>query len=224
VQKLEKESFVNVFEVGAAGGIGRRLAALLSARGDAVTGMHRAPAQASTVEATGATPVLGDLVADDVDVLAARMRGHDAVVFSAGAHGTGMEATTAIDGEGLVKSATAAAEAGIRRFVLVSGFPDAGGSGMTKEFEHYMRVKRSADVHLAQTSLDWLIVRPGLLSDEPGDGLVSAGPALEFGVARRDNVAAFIAELLRTPDLHREIFEVTDGSTPVPDAVSRLVR
>jgi hypothetical protein len=37
-------------------------------------------------------------------------------------------------------------------------------------------------------------------------------------------VAAFIAELLRTPDLHREIFEVTDGSTPAPDAARRLVR
>jgi len=46
-----------------------------------------------------------------------------------------------------------------------------------------MRVKKAADVHLAHTDLDWLIVRPGTLTDEPGTGLVSAGLALEYGTA-----------------------------------------
>lgn len=51
---------MRVFQIGAAGGVGRRLARLLSERGDEATGMHRSPAQADTIRATGATPVTGD--------------------------------------------------------------------------------------------------------------------------------------------------------------------
>ena len=97
-----------VFLIGAAGGVGRRLTALLTADGHRVSGMHRAGGQDHVIRAAGGDPVVGDLVADSVDVLASRMAGHDAVVFSAGAHGTGADMTTAIDGQGLVKAVNAA--------------------------------------------------------------------------------------------------------------------
>jgi len=215
---------VRVFQIGAAGGVGRRLAALLTARGDEVTGMHRRPEQAGTIAASGATPVVGDLIADSVQDLADAFAGHDAVVFSAGAHGTGSEQTTLIDGVGLQKAADAAALAGVRRFVLVSVFPEAGrGAGAGEGFEHYMRVKKEADVYLVATDLDWVIVRPGTLVDGPGDGRVTAGPAIGYGDVHRDDVAAFIAEALHEPALSRAIVELTDGPTPVADAVARLV-
>ena len=90
-----------VFQIGAAGGVGRPLAARLVADGHAVSGMHRKPEQGDAVRATGARPVLGDLIADPAETIAERMAGHDAVVFSAGAHGTGRDLTTAIDGRGV---------------------------------------------------------------------------------------------------------------------------
>ncbi|MFS1301990.1 SDR family oxidoreductase [Streptosporangium longisporum] len=214
---------MRVFQIGAAGGVGRRLAPLLIARGDEVTGMIRDPAQEETVRATGAVPLAGDLVEDSVDELARRLRGHDAVVFSAGAHGTGMDRTTAIDGKGLEKAADAAVRAGVPRFVLVSVFPDAGrGREPVEGFEHYMRVKKTADVHLTGTGLDWLIVRPGTLLDEPGTGRVSAGPAIEYGDVPRDDVAAFIDAALHEPALNHAIVELTTGETPVAEAVARL--
>ena len=81
-----------------------------------------------------------------------KFSGHDAVVFSAGAHGTGMDKTTAIDGRGLEKAADAAALVGVTRFVLVSVFPEAGRDRERSEgFEHYMRVKKAADVYLSHT-------------------------------------------------------------------------
>ena len=48
------------------------------------------------------------------------------------------------------------------RFVLVSVFMDAwrGDESPGEDFEHYMGAKRHADVDLAATGLDWLIVRP----------------------------------------------------------------
>ncbi|MEV6158545.1 NAD(P)H-binding protein [Nonomuraea sp. NPDC052129] len=215
---------MKVFQIGAAGGVGRRLARLLTDHGDAVTGMLRNPAQADTVRACGATPLAGDLIDDSVQLLAAKMAGHDAVVFSAGAHGTGIELTTAIDGAGLEKAADAAARAGVSRFVLVSVFPDAlRGQEPNEGFEHYIKVKKSADVYLTHTDLDWLIVRPGSLLDQPGTGRVTAGPAIEYGDVPREDVAAFIDAALHQPALSRVIVELTTGETPVADAVARLL-
>jgi uncharacterized protein YbjT (DUF2867 family) len=212
-----------VFQIGAAGGVGRRLTQLLTARGDVVTGMHRGPAQGETVRAAGGTPVVGDLIADSVEDLAGKMRGHDAVVFSAGAHGTGQDKTTLIDGRGLQKAADAAALAGVARFVLVSVFPDALRDGTRSEgFEHYIKVKKTADVYLTRSDLDWLIVRPGTLLDTPGTGRVTAGPAVEYGDVHRDDVAAFLDAALHAPALSRVIVELTSGDTPVADAVTRL--
>lgn len=212
-----------VFQIGAAGGVGRRLSALLSARGDEATGMHRNPEQADTIHSAGATPVIGDLVKDSVQDLAAKMAGHDAVVFSAGAHGTGRDQTTLIDGKGLEKAADAAVQAGVSRFILVSAFPESErGKGLGEGFEHYMRVKKTADVYLTHTDLDWIIIRPGLLRDEPGSGLVTAGVAVEYGDVARDNVAAFIDAALHEPALSRVIVELTDGSTPVRNAAAQV--
>ncbi|MCX4831375.1 NAD(P)H-binding protein [Streptomyces sp. NBC_01016] len=214
---------MKVFQIGAAGGVGRRLTQLLAARGDSVTGMHRMTDQGETVRESGGTPVAGDLINDSVDDLAQKMRGHDAVVFSAGAHGTGSDKTTLIDGKGLRKAADAAVLAGATRFVLVSVFPDALRGGEAGEgFEHYIKVKKSADVYLTCTDLDWLIVRPGTLLDTPGSGRVTAGPAVEYGDVHRDDVAAFIDAALHEPALSRVIVELTSGDTPVADAVARL--
>lgn len=215
---------MNVFIIGAAGGIGNRLAGLLVQRGERVSGMHRAAAQGEKVSAAGATPVTGDLIADSVEELAQKLRGHDAVVFSAGAHGTGREQTSLIDGAGLEKAARAAERAGVARFVLVSVFPEAARGGQLGEgFEHYMRVKKTADVYLVRTGLDWLIVRPGTLRDEAGSGRVTAGPAIEYGDVTRDDVAAFIDAALAEPRLSRVIVELTGGDTPVGEAVVGLV-
>ncbi|MFH8573001.1 NAD(P)H-binding protein [Streptomyces sp. NPDC017993] len=214
---------MKVFQIGAAGGVGRRLTQLLAARGGSVTGMHRGPAQGETVREAGGTPVIGDLITDAVDDLAQKLHGHDAVVFSAGAHGTGMDKTTLIDGKGLQKAVDAAALAGVSRFVLVSVFPDAlrGGEG-GEGFEQYIKVKKSADVYLTRTDLDWLIVRPGTLLDTPGSGRVTAGPAVEYGDVHRDDVAAFIDAALHEPALTRVIVELTSGDAPVADAAAQL--
>jgi uncharacterized protein YbjT (DUF2867 family) len=215
---------VKVFQIGAAGGVGRRLAKLLTDCGDHVTGMHRRPEQADVIGDSGAAPVTGDLIADTVDDLAAKLRGHDAVVFSAGAHGTGRDKTTLIDGKGLEKTADAAAQAAVSRFVLVSVFPEAErGKEVREGFEHYMRVKKTADVYLTHTDLDWLIVRPGLLLDDPGTGRVTAGLAIEYGDVHRDDVAAFVTVALHEPHLNRVIVELTSGRTPVAEAVEKLV-
>ncbi|MET7701037.1 NAD(P)H-binding protein [Streptomyces sp. NPDC005485] len=216
---------MNVFIIGAAGGVGTRLAAALSTHDDTATGMYRAPDQRDVVVSSGATPVAGDLIDDTVDDLAAKMTGHEVVVFSAGAHGTGRDFTTLIDGKGVEKAAVAAAQAGATKFVLVSAFADSErGKGFGEGFEHYIHVKRGAEIYLTRTDLDWLIVRPGHMLDGAGDGLVSAGLALRETDIRRANLAEFIVEALHSTELTRTIVEVTDGQTPIAQAVSEVAR
>lgn len=210
--------------IGGAGGVGRRLTTLLTEDGGEVSGLHRNPAQATSVEEAGGTSVVFDLVEGSTDDLAALLAGHDAVVFSAGAHGTGREQTTLIDGKGLEKAVDAARQAGVRRFVLVSVFPEAGRGQQTNEgFEHYMRVKKDADVYLTATDLDWVVVRPGTLTDGPGTGRVHAGWAVPYGDVARDDVAAFLAGVLREPRLRRVVVELTGGDTPANEAVAALL-
>lgn len=213
-----------VFVVGATGGVGRRLVALLAHQGHAVTGMHRSADQAAALRGVGASPVQGDLTADQVETLASRMAGHDAVVFAAGAGGGGEQLTTAIDEEGAIKTVDAAVAAGVRRFVLVSVFMDAsrGTDSPGAGFEHYMSAKRAADAHLAATDLDFLLVRPGTLTDSPGRGRLTAGIAVPYGEVPRDDVAAFVAAALFAPGLDRTAVEVTTGKVAVDEAVARL--
>jgi nucleoside-diphosphate-sugar epimerase len=217
---------VQVFIIGAAGGIGTRLAKALIEVGDTATGMFRNPHHGDRVARTGAAPMVGDLIADGVDELATKMAGHDAVVFTAGAHGTGMEQTTLIDGKGVEKAAAAAAKAGVKQFVLVSAYPEAAAdpNGISEGYAHYLRTKKATEVFLTRTDLDWLVARPGHLLDQPGDGRVTAGLALVEKDVPRDDVAAFIVAALHTPELSRAIVELTDGPTPVADAARLVAR
>jgi len=215
----------SVFIVGAAGKIGRRLVERLAKKGHEPLALHRKPEQGDTLTALGATPVAGDLTALDAPALAQLMAGSKAVVFTAGAGGAGIELTNAIDGRGLETTVDAAQLAGIKRFLLVSAFPDAGrGKTPSEGFENYMAVKKRADVYLVDTDLDWVIVRPGTLSDEAGTGHVRADVAIPYGNVPRDDVAAFLAEVIDQPTVNRIIIELTEGEMPIENAVDRLHR
>jgi len=211
--------------IGATGGVGSRLIPMLVRRGHSVTGLHRKDEQAGDLKDAGATPAKGDLMEMSADDFAAVIKGADAVVFSAGAAGSGAERTSMIDGQGPVKLIEAARATGVKRIYLVSVFPDAGRDRDIGEgFEHYMREKKQADAALTASGLDYVIIRPGTLKDGDGDGHVAAGRALTYGDVAQGNVAAFTAELIDTPEIRQDIFELTDGDVPVDVAVSGLRR
>lgn len=92
------------------------------------------------------------------------------------------------------------------------------------EVEYYFAVKKEADIALSRSELDWLILRPSLLVDDPGTGTVSLGPAEFHGQVARADVAETLAELLREPRIGRQILELNTGPTPIRDAVRANVR
>jgi uncharacterized protein YbjT (DUF2867 family) len=214
-----------VFVLGSTGGVGARLADRLVRQGDKVVGLCRRAKQADSLRERGVEPVLGDLTSLSAVELAALMAGCDAAVFAAGAPDAGMRAADLVDGDGLVLATEAAAEADVRRFLHISAFPDAWRDRrMPPEFEHYMKVKRLADVHLAGTDLDWVILRPGTLTDREGTGVVRLGHAIPYGDVSRDDVAAVLASLVHAQGVTREILELTGGDTPVEAAIAALRR
>ncbi|WP_415767578.1 NAD(P)-binding oxidoreductase [Pseudomonas sp. ZB1P45] len=214
-----------VFIIGAAGKVGRRLVMQLVGRGHEAIALHRNPEQGSELADLGAMPIEGNLLELESGQMAQLMSSSDAVVFTAGAGGAGMDLTNAIDGRGLELAVAAAIQAGVRRFILVSAFPDAlRGSPLSEGFENYIAVKKRADAHLVGSDLDWVIVRPGTLLEDTGTGKILTDVAIPYGEVSRDDVAATLAELIDQPKVSRVIIELTQGDTPVSDAVRRLDR
>lgn len=212
-----------VLIIGAAGKVGSRLGRQLSQASHRVYGLHRKAEQAKLLKDSGVIPLLGDLATMSIPELSGHMQGLDTVVFTAGAGGAGTSLTEVIDGKGLMNAADAAKSAGVKRFILVSAFPDAWrAKRMPETFEHYMHIKRQADVYLAATDLNWAILRPGTLTDDAGTGLVRAGLAIPYGSVPRDDVAEALAALVESPSLKRVIIELTSGENQVVEALEAV--
>jgi uncharacterized protein YbjT (DUF2867 family) len=207
---------------GGHGQIALRLARLLSARGDTVRSLIRNPGHEAGVHAAGAEPVLADM--ERLDDLSGFVDGADAVVFAAGAGpGSGAERKRTVDLGAAVKLLDAARRTGARRYLMVSsmgaGDPAAGGEAMRP----YLEAKAEADAALAASDLDWTIVRPGRLTEDPGTGLVQVGASLGgLREITRDDVAAVLAACLDEPRTVRATFELLQGDTPIAEALAAL--
>jgi uncharacterized protein YbjT (DUF2867 family) len=214
-----------VSTVAIAGGHGKIamiLGRLLVERGDTVRGLIRKPDEEEDLRTVGIEPVLCDLEGD-CDV-AASIRGADAVVFAAGSGpGSGTARKFTMDRDGAVKLIEAAKAEGISRYLIVSSMgadkpPEDGDEG----FGAYLRAKFEADEALRASGLDYTIVRPGSLTDDPGTGLVTVAEHLDRGQIPRADVAAVFVACLDEPGTIGKSFDVISGDTPIPEALAAL--
>jgi uncharacterized protein YbjT (DUF2867 family) len=212
---------MDVVVAGGAGKVGRRLLGLLAQRGDRARGLVRRQEQADELAQAGIEPVLCDLEGEND--LAPFVEGADAVVFAAGAGpGSGPERKRTVDLGGAVKLIEAARAAGIRRYPMVSSIGADDPARASEQMRPYLEAKAEADRALAASGLDFTIVRPGFLTDEPGTGLIAAGPDLDRGTISRDDVAATLAEVLRADNTIGKTFVLVAGDTPIDEAVAAL--
>ena len=207
---------------GGHGQIALRLAALLSARGDGVRSLIRNPGHEAGVRATGAEPILADMEA--LDDLAEFVDGADAVVFAAGAGpGSGAERKRTVDLGAAVKLLDGARRTGVRRYLMISAMGAADPAAGAEAMRPYLEAKGQADAAVAASELDWTIVRPGGLTDEPGTGLVEVAPSLgRRGSVTRDDVAAVLVACLDEPRTVRATFDLLQGETPIAQALAAL--
>jgi nucleoside-diphosphate-sugar epimerase len=214
---------VRVVIAGGHGKIALRLTRLLNERGDIVASIIRTAEQTDDVQAAGAEPIVCDLESIDADELAATVGSADAVVFAAGAGpGSGSARKETMDYGGAVKLIEAAKANGIRRYVMISSVGANASAAGDDTFSVYLRAKGRADEDLVKSGLDYTVVRPTGLTDEPGDGRVRIGEHVARGSVPRDDVAAVIAASLHEPVTVNKVFEVTDGDQPIDEAIRRL--
>ncbi|QTZ92615.1 NAD(P)H-binding protein [Streptomyces auratus] len=208
---------------GGHGQIALRLERLLAKRGDEVAGILRRPEQAGDVLAAGAEPVVCDLESASVEDVARHMEGADAAVFAAGAGpGSDVGRKDTVDRGAAALFADAAEAAGVRRFLVVSsmGADREPPEGTDPVFAAYLRAKGAADADVrARAGLDWTILRPGRLTNDPGTGLVTLAESTGRDEVTRDDVAAVLAALLDEPGTIGRTLELIGGETPVADAV-----
>lgn len=185
---------------GGHGRIALLLAPLLVERGDEVTGVIRNPDHAGDVEAGGASALVTDIETMDVEALAEIIRGHDAVVWSAGAGGGDPQRTYAVDRDAAERSMDAAERAGVRRYVMVSWIGSTADHGVPEgdSFFAYADAKWAADEHLRGTGLEGTILAPGTLTLDDPTGRILIDPEGRGEVSRAD-VAAVIAASLVEP-------------------------
>jgi uncharacterized protein YbjT (DUF2867 family) len=209
---------MDVVIAGGHGKIAMQLSELLVEGGHRVRGLIRKPEQAADLEALGVEPVVFDLEKDDG--LAALIDGADAAVFAAGAGpGSGAERKLTMDRDGATKLIDACRENGIARYVIVSSMgADANAEG-DDVFAVYLRAKGEADEALRQSDLDWTVIRPGRLTDDPGTDLIALGEELERGSIPRADVAATILLVLSAPNTIGKTLDLVSGPLPIAEAV-----
>jgi uncharacterized protein YbjT (DUF2867 family) len=212
---------VNVVIVGGHGKIALRLEKLLAERGDSPRGIIRKTEQAADLEAIGAEPIVLDI--ENVDDISDALAGADAVVFAAGAGpGSGPARKRTVDYGGAVKLADAARSQEIGRYLMVSSISSNRPETWSDQMRPYQEAKHEADQYLMESGLDYTILRPGRLTDEPGTGMVQIAEDLDRGSVTRDDVAAVIAECLVADNTIGKAVDLTNDGKPIADAVRSL--
>ncbi|TRW46277.1 SDR family oxidoreductase [Georgenia yuyongxinii] len=216
---------MRVVIAGGHGKIARILERQLATRGDEVVGLIRNPDHSADLTDVSAEPVVFDLERQSAAELAPILRGADAVVFAAGAGpGSGAARKDTVDRAAAALLADAAEMAGVRRYVMVSAMGAATGSapGHEEVFAAYLDAKKAADEDLMARDLDWTIIRPGGLTDEPGTGTVTMARETGHGPVPREDVARVICAALDDPATIGLVAEVITGPTRVAVALAEL--
>jgi uncharacterized protein YbjT (DUF2867 family) len=208
---------MDVVVAGGHGQIGLRLLRLLADGGHRARGLIRNPDHAGELSAAGAEPVVCDMEA--LEDLSECCAGADAVVFAAGAGpGSGPERKRTVDYGAAVKLM----EAGVSRYVMVSAIAAGRPQEWSDQMRPYYEAKAGADERLMESGLDYTIVRPGGLTDEPGTGRVLVGTELDYAQVPRDDVAAVLLAVLEQPSSIGKTFELLSGDQPIDEAIASL--
>ncbi|PVG81510.1 NAD-dependent dehydratase [Nocardioides gansuensis] len=210
--------------VGGHGQVARHLHPILVRAGHTPVALVRKETYRAELEGLGAEVRLLDIERQDENAFAAGFERCDAVVFSAGGGPDGrVERKRTVDLEGALKSIAGAKAAGIRRFVQVSAInvDNPLPPGTSEVWTAYVHAKRDADAALRDSDLDWTIIRPGRLTDDPATGAVSLGPDVPRGDVPRADVAAVLAAVLADDDTVGHQWNLVAGETPIAEAVGQ---
>ncbi|KAK6438544.1 hypothetical protein LTR95_005258 [Oleoguttula sp. CCFEE 5521] len=212
-----------------------------------VFSLIRSQDKVSQIRSLNAEPLVNSLEDLSASQLADVIKSTSAstIVWAAGAGGKGgAERTKTVDRDAAIRAMDATAQAGVKRFIMVSAVDirdrskpapewynddDKGKSDqMWKALGSYCQAKLEADVELVtgneKRGLVYTIVRPSTLSDEKGTGKVEAGKVHIGQPISREDVAAVVAACVADEGTGGCVFDVVPGKTGVADAVKGLAK
>lgn len=209
---------MKVLVIGSNGKTGKRIVRLLAQGPHEPLAMIRDPAQRPTFDEVGVPTVLADLEYP----IDQAVRGCEAVIFAAGSGPrTGKDKTVLVDHLGAIRTMVTAQVQGVRRFIMLSALNSDVDS--TSKINHYHKAKGYADRHLRETDLEYTIVCPGGLTDEPGTNRVAVNPDLHGqGRTSRDNLAASLVASIDLKNTIRKSFRLLDGNMPLEEALGAV--
>ncbi|KFI58746.1 NAD(P)H-binding protein [Bifidobacterium gallicum] len=211
---------MRVFVAGASGRVGTLLTRDLVEQGNDVVAASRHPEQFAGQDHVTAMTL--DLHAP-VEQLAEDLHGVDAVYFVAGSRGKDLLQTDAF---GAVKLMMAVQQVGIKRFILLSSMfadePSKWDDPNLRNITNYNIAKFFADQWLmTRTDLNYTIVQPCNLVEEPATGKVAFGVQHSTTNSIGD-VAAVLAAVLDKPNTYRKIIMMSNGDIPIAEAVAQV--
>lgn len=237
----------NVLLFGGSGKVARHVTRVLVSNGYTVHSVIRNPAQRADIEGLGGKPIVQSIEESSVDDLARTISETKAstVIWSAGAGPGNKDRTRAVDQDGAIRSMDATAKAGVKRYIIVSAIDirdredkpepewyndeDRDRSNRVwSALNAYMKAKLAADRSLVtendRRGLDYTIVRPTGLSDEPGVATIEAGKVHISQQISREDVASVILQCMKQDGTKGLAIDCVGGRTPVADAVANVAK
>ena len=216
-----------VLVAGSTGGTGREIARLLA--------QHKLPARvlSSRAEAKVELELLGEYMQADLMKPADAARAVqkvDAVLCSVGSRPNPVKMLLGgemVDDAGTIHLIDAAKQAGVRRFILVTSI----GVGETADdipaplklmLGKVLAAKERAEARLRASGLDYTILRPGGLTNEPATGnVLCAARGLGGTIPRADVASAAVAALFQAQARDKTLSLVSEAGVRhrPPDAV-----
>jgi uncharacterized protein YbjT (DUF2867 family) len=229
---------MKILVVGASGKTGQVLLKQLADTAHQVTGLLRKAEQETLVTQFGATMLLGDLENNTDDLC----KGFDAIFFVAGSRGKNVQG---VDYQGLANLVKSAEANSIQRFLYIGSINtgkqpeqfvkelkayygsvnEAVPEGLLKATESagyhsYVKMKEKAEQAITNSSLNYTILRAGLLTQESGSRKVNLveGTLNAFGKIARENVASCFIAALENKNTRRKTYTILDGNTSISEA------
>jgi uncharacterized protein YbjT (DUF2867 family) len=207
----------NILVAGANGTTGKKVVTLLneSPYFNPIA-MVRKVEQQAYFKAKNIETVLGDL---EGDISPLFNDSFDKVIFAAGSGGTNV---IGVDQEGAKKLIDASKKANIKKFVMLSSM-GADKPEEATQLQEFLKAKYNADEYLKVSGLNYSIVRPGSLTNEPALTTIELeGKLNKWGEISREDVAQTLMQTLDDNVANKATFEIIKGDTLIGKALEKV--
>ncbi|ELZ05888.1 SDR family oxidoreductase [Natrialba asiatica] len=219
---MNESNTSSVLVTGASGRTGREILRELNDTSFHVRALTRSATNRESLREAGVDEVvIGDLL-EQSDARRA-VENCDAILFAAGSSlSTGLlRPSRVVDGDGVLNLVEAAVREDVGTFVFQSSI-GVGDSRLGMPLwarlivlRWTVREKERAERALQDSGLEYVVIRPGWLTDDPAtnDLLITEGGGRMTGSVPRADVASLMVTALSTPDVLNRTYEVVARDT-----------